>query len=144
MGTTLFVPIRGTMGTMLQLDGKGDRVEYRLWIKTPVAPGRNWYVDGTRNWGRDDQSKTYGWGMYPDKPKKTLTGAKTYDATTNPTGSFGGIFTETFTDPSYTAYNFDFTKDIIYVVGALSASDESNLLHSSVLANQTHPLKLYR
>ena len=119
--------------------GKDDRVDYREWVIIENT-GRKWYVDGTRNWGRDDRSKNNGWGLYPDKPKKTLCGAVTYNSDTEE-GNFGGVITETEVDASL---KFDFEKDIIYIVGALSAEDEGSLLHSSVLADQANPLLLYR
>ena len=57
-------------------------------------------------------SKTDGWGLYPDMPKKTVTGAVTYDPSTQ-TGNFGGICSEEFVDQSLTQYNYDFQNDII-------------------------------
>lgn len=125
---------------------KGDRIDYREWVIREFR-GRRWYVDGTRGWGRDDMSKTDGWGLYPDMPKKTVSGAVTYDQSTQ-TGNFGGICSEIFTDESLIEYNYDYQNDIIYVVGALSAEDESALLQGgSVIVEgetQTYPLKLYR
>ena len=125
---------------------KGDRIDYREWVIREFR-GRRWYVDGTRGWGRDDMSKTDGWGLYPDMPKKTVTGAVTYDPSTQ-TGNFGGICSEEFVDQSLTQYNYDFQNDIIYVVGALSAEDESALLQGGSVVvegeTQTYPLKLYR
>ena len=119
---------------------KGDRIDYREWVIREFR-GRRWYVDGTRGWGRDDKSKTDGWGLYPDMPKKTVSGAVT-------TGNFGGICSEHFTDESLTQYNYDYQNDIIYVVGALSAKDESALLQGGSVVvegeTQTYPLKLYR
>lgn len=125
---------------------KGDRIDYREWVIREFR-GRRWYVDGTRGWGRDDMSKTDGWGLYPDMPKKTVSGAVTYDQNTQ-TGNFGGICSEIFTDESLVDYNYDYQNDIIYVVGALSAEDESALLQGGSVVvegeTQTYPLKLYR
>lgn len=119
---------------------KGDRIDYREWVIREFR-GRRWYVDGTRGWGRDDKSKTDGWGLYPDMPKKTVSGAVT-------TGNFGGICSEIFTDESLVEYNYNYQNDIIYVVGALSAEDESALLQGGSVVvegeTQTYPLKLYR
>ena len=119
---------------VLQL-AKGDRIEYREWVILQNN-GHKWYVDGTRNWGRDDQSKADGWGLYPDKPKKTLFGAVTYNQETN-TGNYGGIVTESLTN-----YDFTYLKDVIYVVGALSASDEAAIMHG--VDSLDYPVKLYR
>ena len=119
---------------VLQL-AKGDRIEYREWVILQNN-GHKWYVDGTRNWGRDDQSKADGWGLYPDKPKKTLFGAVTYNQETN-TGNYGGIVTESLTN-----YDFTYLKDVIYVVGALSASDEAAIMHGA--DSLDYPIKLYR
>ena len=125
---------------------KGDRIDYREWVIREFR-GRRWYVDGTRGWGRDDMSKTDGWGLYPDMPKKTVSGAVTYDQSTQ-TGNFGGICSEIFTDGSLIDYNYDYQNDIIYVVGALSAEDESALIQGGTIEvegeTQTYPLKLYR
>ena len=125
---------------------KGDRIDYREWVIREFR-GRRWYVDGTRGWGRDDMSKTDGWGLYPDMPKKTVSGAVTYDQSTQ-TGNFGGICSEIFTDGSLIDYNYDYQNDIIYVVGALSAEDESALIQGGTMEvegeTQTYPLKLYR
>ena len=116
---------------------KGDRIEYREWVIREFQ-GRRWYVDGTRGWGRDDKSKTEGWGLFPDKPKKTVSGSTGYK----------GICTEYFTEVSQLNLNYDFEKDIIYVVGALSAADESNLLQGGTVGEgleaKSYPLKLYR
>ena len=116
---------------------KGDRMDYREWVIREFG-GRRWYVDGTRGWGRDDKSKTEGWGLYPDKPKKTVSGAVT-------TGNYGGICSEILSDESL---NYNYQNDIIYVVGALSAEDESALLQGGSVVvegeTQTYPLKLYR
>jgi hypothetical protein len=112
---------------------KGDMTEYREWVIVR-SRGKSWYVDGTRNWGRDDLSKTAGWGLSPDKPKKTLFGTVDYK----------GIVTETFTDPTDKHLNFSYKNDIIYVVGALSAKEEGS---GTVLCDSVadgYPLKLYR
>ena len=125
---------------------KGDRIDYREWVIREFR-GRRWYVDGTRGWGRDDMSKTDGWGLYPDMPKKTVSGAVTYNQSTQ-TGNYGGVCSEVFTDESLTQYNYDYQNDIIYVVGALSAEDEGALLQGGAVVvegeTQTYPLKLYR
>ncbi len=116
---------------------KGDRMDYREWVIREFG-GRRWYVDGTRGWGRDDMSKTDGWGLYPDKPKKTVSGAVT-------TGNYGGICSEILSDESL---NYNYQNDIIYVVGALSAEDENALIQGGTMEvegeTQTYPLKLYR
>ncbi len=125
---------------------KGDRTDYRMWVNAPMS-GPRWYVDGTRGWGRDElKSVDNQAGQYPDKPKKTLFGKN---------GTVGtGIISDWYTDNDHKYLNFDYTKDIIYVVGALSAQDEQEILRSAsyevenenlVLVPHTNvPLKLYR
>ena len=119
---------------------KGDRIEYREWVIREFK-GKRWYVDGTRGWGRDDKSKTDQWGLFPDKPKKTVSGAVAGS-------NLGGICTEVFSEAGQLSLNFDYEKDIIYVVGALSAADEANLLQGGTVGEgteaKTYPLKLYR
>lgn len=117
---------------------RGDREDYRLWVD--VKRDRRWYVDGTRGWGRDDMKK-YGddSGVYPDKPKKTLFGK---DANNNGTG----IVNEVYTSSSLAYLNYSHKDDVIYVVGAISAEDEKEMLRDAVSDDgQTrYPLKLYR
>ena len=126
-----------------------DMTDYRVWNGLPEHD-TIWYVDGTRGWGNDNKSKKEGSGLYPDKPKKTIFGAVTYDAQTNQEGGRGGIVSEVLYDADR-YLNFSYEKDIIYVVGALSAEDEGAFLCDSIAVNgndTTHypkyPLKLFR
>jgi len=128
--------------------GKGDRQEYREWV-IPKRKGR-WYVDGRPGqWGHDNKSKvTDAAGLFPDKPKKTIFGE-----VNNSTGSFGGIITEHYPEGSPNArFNYSYKNDVIYVVGALSASDEKAIvggnatytMQDSIGGGVHYPLKLYR
>ena len=122
---------------------KGDRTEYRLWA-IPSRAGMRWYVDGRNTteggWGSDAVSKINGAGRFPDKPKKTLFG-------TVSGGNLGGVISETFTSVDEQKFNYLYSKDHIYVVGALSAADEAALLCDSIgeAPDYKHTqLRLYR
>jgi hypothetical protein len=123
---------------------RGDVTDYREWVIRTIT-GRRWYVDGTRGWGRDDLSKTAGWGLYPDKPKKTVYGALTYDENNLPV-NLGGICTEVFEAGNELNYNYE--EDAIFVVGAISAQDEAGLLCGGTVGTgedaKSYPLLLYR
>ena len=125
--------------------------EYRLWVDIPEHP-KQWYVDGTRGWGHDDKSKKGDQaGLFPDKPKKTVFGVRTYDEETH-TGDYGGIVTEMF-EPEVSPdryLNFHYSEDVIYVVGALTEFDNA-ILRDSITGtepNEIHhpnyPLRLFR
>ena len=121
--------------------------DYRLWVDIPKHQNI-WYVDGTRGWGHDDKSKKGDQaGLYPDKPKKTIFGPKTYDEQTH-TGDYGGIVTENFGLNTADRYlNFRYSEDIIYVVGALTESDDVVLCDSINVQGHhrpDYPLKLFR
>ena len=108
-----------------------DRDFYRMWV-IPRPNGALWYVDGrgvgeeTGGWGKDLNHQD-GWGHFPDKPKLTVSFNAGADDAHN-----GIIYdrTRTIPDPSgqgqLTApYKvFDPSKDIIYVVGPVSALKE--------------------
>ena len=119
---------------------KNDVQEYRYWVA--VRKGRRWYVDGTRGWGRDVlKSEDIEAGRYPNKPKKTLFG------TVNNGVNNSGIVNEQY---PYDKFSFQ-DGDIIYVVGALSAQDEMEIVRGDTLPgtnghgiNHKLPLKLFR
>ena len=120
---------------------KGDRTEYRLWA-IPSRNGMRWYVDGRDNtteggWGSDAVSKINGAGRYPDKPKKTLFGAVSGS-------NLGGVITEVLTSVDEQKFNYLYSKDQIYVVGALSAADEAHLIDSIGPDYKHTQLRLYR
>ena len=132
-----------------------ENPEYRLWVALPKHTPI-WYVDGVRGWGRDDKSKKGDQaGLYPDKPKKSVFGPRTYNETTH-TGNYGGVVSEIFTNNADKHLNFLYKEDIIFVVGALSAQDEAALnqvaiMHdsitgtgSNVVHHPLYPLKLFR
>lgn len=101
---------------VVSLSKDGDSEEYRVWL-IPDFKGARWYVDGTRGWGVDDNSN--GRGLYPDKPKQSLTG--TY-------GVFNGTKDYNGNDQAFSWYNDtdnDIYKDIIYVVGSIDAIHET-------------------
>lgn len=114
--------------------GKGDRVEYRMWVDP--RQGTRWYVDGTRGWGQDKlKSEDIRVGRYPDKPKKTLFGKKD--------GVNSGVVNEqSLLDP------YSYETDMIYVVGAISADDEKEIVRCATNSDgeylHKYPLKLYR
>ena len=69
---------------VMQLNQRGTNVdmeEFREWVIAEFK-GHRWYVDGTRGWGRDLMGSgtqttdqwTYDWGLYPDKPKASVSG----------------------------------------------------------------------
>ncbi len=126
---------------VLQIEGKSaqDRLDYRQW-NIPRFNGTRWYVDGTIGWGRD-MTKVNGWGLSPDKPKKTIFG----ESVAGNNEKTGGIVTEIMT--SELNLNYSYKDDGIFVVGALSPADEAAILHDSVnggVYNSEYPLKLYR
>ncbi len=108
-----------------------DRDFYRMWV-IPRPNGALWYVDGrgvgeeTGGWGKDLNHQD-GWGHFPDKPKLTVSFNAGEDDAHN-----GIIYdrTRTIPDPSGQGqltgpYKvFDPSKDIIYVVGPVSALKE--------------------
>ena len=108
-----------------------DRDFYRMWV-IPRPNGALWYVDGrgvseeTGGWGKDLNHQD-GWGHFPDKPKLTVSFNAGVDDAHN-----GIIYdrTRTIPDPSGQGqltgpYKvFDPSKDIIYVVGPVSALKE--------------------
>ena len=118
---------------------KNDVEEYRYWVA--VRDGHRWYVDGTRGWGRDVlKSEDIESGRFPNKPKKTLFG-KLDDGTTN-----SGVVNE-----QYYKDAFSYENDIVYVVGALSAADEKEIVRGDTIPgtgghgiNHKRPLKLFR
>ena len=124
-----------------------DMTDYRVWNGLPEHD-TVWYVDGTRGWGNDTKSKKEGSGLYPDKPKKTIFGAVSGE-------NLGGIVSEVLSG-SDRYLNFSYEKDIIYVVGALSAQDEGAYLcdsikivvreddHIDTIHYPKYPLKLFR
>lgn len=117
---------------------RGDREDYRMWVDK--SRKRRWYVDGTRGWGRDDKKKYRDQaGLFPDKPKKTLYGK---DADNKGTG----IVNEEYTAGDQLYLNYSHKEDVIYVVGALSAEDEKEMLRDSTYLDdqKRYPLKLYR
>ena len=117
---------------------KNDREDYRMWVDK--SRRRCWYVDGTRGWGRDDKKKLGDdSGLYPDKPKYTLYGK-------NANGDGTGIVNEVYTANSRKYLNYSHKDDVIYVVGAISAEDEKEMLRDSTYTgDETHyRLKLYR
>ena len=112
---------------------RGDREFYRMWV-IPRPTGALWYVDGrgvgaaTGGWGKDLNHQD-GWGHFPDKPKLTVSSTAGSDDAHN-----GIIYDRTRTIPNpggngevYGPYKvFDPSKDIIYVVGPVSALKEEN------------------
>ncbi len=111
----------------------GDRLgaeDYRLWA-LPATLGHKWYVDGrgigNGGWGKD-ATHANGWGDYPDKPKKTITG----------TADSGGICVDQVLNGI--GYKFNPAEDIIFVVGPIDALSEGDNLNLSA----TYPLRLYR
>ena len=134
--------------------GEQDLADYRLWVGLPEHD-TCWYVDGrVDGWGNDLKSKKNDdAGLYPDKPKKTLFGPVTVDPE-HPElgGNYGGIITDFYDINTVDRYlNFDYEKDIIFVVGALSAQDEQQVLRSvsydadgNLVDHTDVPLKLFR
>ena len=117
---------------------RGDREDYRMWVDK--SHKRRWYVDGTRGWGRDDKKKFKDQsGLFPDKPKYTLYGK---DAN----GKGVGIVNENYIHSDQLYLNYSHKDDVIYVVGAISAADEKEMLRDSTYTNDEtfYPLKLYR
>ena len=114
---------------------RADLEEYREWV-LPKLDGHMWYVDGTLGWGRDE-THADGWGDYPDKPKRTLTGLD---------GSVGiGLCNDVTNNLS--GYHFSPAKDIIFVVGAIKASLEQEFLNLSMQETNDadhHQLRLFR
>ena len=101
------------------LTNRGDRDFYRMWI-IPKKKGKAWYVDGrgaAGGWGKDEDHQD-GWGHYPDMPKLTVSSnAGTVDANK-------GIIYDRKTQGPYAIFNP--SKDVIYVVGPVSAVKEEN------------------
>ncbi len=112
---------------------RDDRDFYRMWV-IPRRNGAAWYVDGrgvgaeTGGWGKDLNHQD-GWGHFPDKPKLTVSFKAGADDAHN-----GIIFDRTRTIPNpngegylYGPYRvFDPSKDVIYVVGPVSALKEED------------------
>ena len=116
---------------------KADGTNYRMWLDTQLK-GNRWYVDGTKGWGTDEQSKTAGCGRFPDKPKKTIfgtaSGTKLGGVVTEHQGSVG----------TWWENDFSYKNDIIYVVGALSAADEGAMVDSIGQDGTEYPLRVFR
>ena len=110
---------------------RDDRDFYRMWV-IPRRNGAAWYVDGrgvsaeTGGWGKDLNHQE-GWGHFPDKPKLTVSFNGGQDDAHN-----GIIYDRTRTIPNPTGQGqlygpyevFDPSKDVIYVVGPVSALKE--------------------
>jgi hypothetical protein len=87
-----------------------DHQDYRLWVRGDFN-GTRWYVDGTNGEDRMDT----GWGEYPDRPKKTLTG--TY-------GVFAGNGSKSFNWDTEVGGS-PVSKDVIYVINPIEGASET-------------------
>ena len=117
-----------------KMGGRLGAEDYRVWA-LPATLGHKWYVDGrgigNGGWGKD-ATHEHGWGDYPDKPKKTITG------TASGTDIKGGICVDD--TENGTGYKFNPANDIIFVVGPIDALSEGDNLNLSAI----YPLRLYR
>ena len=110
---------------------RDNRHFYRMWV-IPRRNGAAWYVDGrgvgaeTGGWGKDLNHQD-GWGHFPDKPKLTVSFNAGADDAHN-----GIIYDRTRYVPSPTGEGYEYgpyrvfdpSKDVIYVVGPVSALKE--------------------
>ena len=130
-------------------NSRADREFYRMWI-IPRRNGKAWYVDGrgpAGGWGKDENHQL-GWGHFPDKPKLTVS-SKVADVDANK----GIIYDRTPKDveQGYTFEVFNPAKDVIYVVGPVSAVKEddygannSDISINRVWPNGDYPLQHYK
>ena len=140
---------------------RDNRHFYRMWV-IPRRNGAAWYVDGrgvgaeTGGWGKDLNHQD-GWGHFPDKPKLTVSFKAGADDAHN-----GIIFDRTRTIPNpngegevWGPYEvFDPSKDVIYVVGPVSALKEEDRSEININrvweneftldTNQVYPLHNYK
>lgn len=118
---------------------KGNMQHRREWV-LPVMEGKPWYVDGRGighdGWGKDETHQ-HGWGHFPDKPKRTISG--TYDVTDPEHPQFGGICNDISPTPS-DFMPYDKIKDVIFVVGPVEAVLENDNLNNW----PDYTLRLYR
>ena len=131
-----------------------DVRDYRMWVMASAFDGNCWYVDGTRGWGRDimkpETGETgsdwkYGWGLYPDKPKQSVSGV-------------GGVYDGTYILDDYGApseVKFDYDgqqmpdhteSDIIFVVGPIKDEYEfiENVHNGMMNRHSDYELRLFR
>ena len=133
-----------------------DVRDYRMWVMASAFEGNCWYVDGTRGWGRDimkpESTETgseynwkYGWGLYPDKPKLSVSGV-------------GGVYDGTYIlddlgNATEVKFDYDGTQmpdhtesDIVFVVGPIKDIYEfaENVHTGWVNRHDDYELKLYR
>lgn len=107
---------------------KGDRIDYRLWV---IPTMKMWYVDGRATGGIGVDDMTNGRGLYPDKPKLTISALQ---------GVYSGAKTLM---GSPVAFNQE--EDGIYVVGHVNSKFETGLNGNRILnKNPETPLRLYR
>lgn len=107
---------------------KIDRVEYRMWV---IPALKQWYVDGRETDGIGQDNMDRGRGLFPDRPKKTITAAKgIYDGANTLEG---------------TPVEFDQEEDAIYVVGHVNSKFETGFTDDKNLNKYADkPLRLYR
>ena len=133
-----------------------DVRDYRMWVMASAFEGNCWYVDGTRGWGRDimkpESTETgseynwkYGWGLYPDKPKLSVSGV-------------GGVYDGTYIlddmgNAAEVKFDYDGIQmpdhtesDIVFVVGPIKDIYEfaENVHTGWVNRHDDYELKLYR
>ena len=133
-----------------------DVRDYRMWVMASAFEGNCWYVDGTRGWGRDimrpesgetgsDYNWKYGWGLYPDKPKQSVSGV-------------GGVYDGTYIlddlgNPTEVKFDYDGQQmpdhtesDIIFVVGPIKDRYEFiEGVHNGMMnRHSNYELRLFR
>lgn len=145
----------------------GDTEEYRVWL-IPDFKGSRWYVDGRGSGGIGhdyNEGANPKWGLYPDMPKKSLSGTN---------GVFAGTYTDASTHKDFQWYDdivyytvdihenpsdpsspiihhkgdvneaASHFKDIIYVVGEIDADLEAPIVQAPAGDHADEPIILYR
>ncbi len=118
-----------------QRDTQIDMEEFREWV-TADFKGRRWYVDGTRGWGRDlmgsgEQSGdkwTYDWGLYPDKPKASISGTQ---------GVFAGTNHWNTSTSSSEHIDFHYKDNIVYYENDVWDQGHTQILHHAGDVNES-------